>query len=497
MTQTRVTVMGLGHFGGGAGVTRWLVQQRECRVLLTDLAAAEQLADSLDSIRDLIDAGAVALRLGGHEESDFRSTDLVVANPAVPRPWENRFLNAAREAGVPITTEIELLIDSLPDRQRIIGVTGTAGKSTTSAMIHHVLRACFGAARLGGNIGGSLLGAEIGADEWVVLELSSAMLWWMGAGSQGGMASRFASLGTPSPGSAGEGRGGGESSVIAANAGIQSESHARAPLRKASASRLTGEDAWSPHIAVITNFSDNHADWHGSLDHYRECKQRLLAGQRAGDHAILGPGLRDWPTNRGVNRLDLVGDDPRLAGINLLIPGRHNRLNAMMAAEACRAAGVAFERAIAALADFRGLPHRLELVSQTPDGRRYYNDSKCTTPAAAALAVESFDHPGRLHVIVGGYDKKADLAPLAALGSRVARLYAIGAVGERIHALAPPGTCLHCRTLDVAVKSAMARMKAGDILLLSPGCASWDQFTNFEQRGERFTKLVQERIGAA
>lgn len=458
MTQSRVTVMGLGHFGGGAGVTRWLVQQRECRVLLTDLATIEQLADSLDSIRDLIDAGAVALRLGGHEESDFRSTDLVVANPAVPRPWENRFLNAARAAGVPITTEIELLIDSLPDRQRIIGVTGTAGKSTTSAMIHHVLRACFGAARLGGNIGGSLLGAEIGADEWVVLELSSAMLWWMGA---------------------------------------EGTSHARAPLRKASASRLTGKEGWPPHIAVITNFSDNHADWHGSLDHYRACKQRLIAHQRPGDYAVLGSGLRDWPTNQGVNRLDLVGDDPRLAGIDLLIPGRHNRLNAMMAAEACRAAGVAFERAIAALADFRGLPHRLELVNQTPDGRRFYNDSKCTTPAAAALAVESFDDPARLHVIVGGYDKKADLAPLAALGSRVARLYAIGAVGERIHALAPPGTCLHCRTLDVAVKSAMARMNAGDILLLSPGCASWDQFTNFEQRGERFTKLVQERIGAA
>ncbi len=491
MTQQRVTVMGLGHFGGGVGVTRWLVQRCGCRVLLTDLASADQLADSLESVRDLVDAGQVTLVLGGHEERDFRETDLVVANPAVPRPWENRFLNAAREAGAEITTEIELLIDSLPDRDRIIGVTGTAGKSTTSAMIHHILRAHCGAAHLGGNIGGSLLGVEIGAEEWVVLELSSAMLWWLGgagtADDRAPLRKAFASRlteGTPSPGSAGEGGGGGDFST----------SHARAPLRKASASRLTKTHKWSPHVAVITNFSDNHADWHGSLDHYRASKQHLLAHQHPGDHAILGPGLRDWPTSEGVERTDIAADDLRFAGISLLIPGGHNRLNALMAAEACRAAGVPFDESIAALADFRGLPHRLELVAQTKDGRRFYNDSKCTTPAAAALAVESFDDPARLHLIVGGYDKKADLAPLAALGERVARLYAIGAVGERIHDLAPTGTCLHCRTLDVAVRSAMARMEAGDILLLSPGCASWDQFTNFEQRGQRFIQLVRERL---
>lgn len=455
MMQQRVTVMGVGHFGGGAGVTRWLVEHGGCRVLLTDLAPADQLADSLDSIRDLVDAGHVGLRLGGHDERDFRETDLVVANPAVPRPWENRFLNAAREAGVPITTEIELLISSLPGRGRIIGVTGTAGKSTTSAMVHHILQVCGGAAHLGGNIGGSLLGAAIGVSDRVVLELSSAMLWWLG---------------------------------------VERASYPCAPLRGAIASRLTEGDAWSPHVAVVTNFSDNHVDWHGSLAHYRASKQRLLSCQPAGDHAILGPGLRGWATNKGVSRTDLAADDPRLAGIDLLIPGGHNRLNALMAAEACCAAGVPVEQAVAALGNFRGLPHRLELVARSEDGRRFYNDSKCTTPAAAALAVESFDDPGRLHVIVGGYDKKADLAPLAALGERVARLYAIGAVADRIHAMARAGACLHCRTLDVAVKSAMARMNVGDILLLSPGCASWDQFTNFEQRGQRFTQLVRERL---
>ncbi len=466
MSDQRVTVMGLGHFGGGAGVTRWLVETRGCDVLLTDLAPPDELADSLESIRDLVDSGRVELRLGGHDESDFAETDLVVANPAVPRPWENRFLNAARRAGVPITTEIELLLSTLPNRDRVIAVTGTAGKSTTTAMIHHALSnqqagakamRRRGSAHLGGNIGGSLLGVPIEPDDWVVLELSSAMLHWLNQ--------------SPNSGCAGEGRGGG-------------------------ALQFGPASPFAPRIAVVTNLSDNHTDWHGSLAHYRQSKQHLLAHQQPGDTAILGPGLNDWPTSRGVDRLEIDADDPRLGDIALLIPGRHNRLNALVAATACAAAGLDVADALRAIETFRGLPHRLQLVAETEDGRRFYNDSKCTTPTAAILAVNSFDDPGRIHLIVGGYDKKADLAPLAALGSRVSRLYAIGAVGERIHALAEPGSCLQCRTLEVAVSNAATRMAAGDILLLSPGCASWDQFTNFEQRGDRFTHLVRSRIEA-
>ncbi len=455
MTDQRVTVMGLGHFGGGAGVTRWLVETRGCNVLLTDLAPPDELADSLESIRALIDSGRVELRLGGHEEHDFVETDLVVANPAVPRPWENRFLNAARQAGVPITTEIELLLSTLPNCDRVIAVTGTAGKSTTTAMIHHALSSTPNGCHLGGNIGGSLLGVPIEPSDWVALELSSAMLHWLNQ--------------HPTSGSAGKGRGG--------------DAMQFAPVSR-----------FAPHIAVVTNLSDNHTDWHGSVAHYRQSKQQLLAHQQSGDTAILGPGLRDWATGPGVDRIEIDDADPRLATITLLIPGRHNRLNALVAATACAAAGFDAADALRAIANFRGLPHRLQVVAQTEDGRLYYNDSKCTTPAAAILAVDSFDDPGRIHLIVGGYDKKADLAPLAALGSRVSRLYTIGAVGERIHALAEPGSCLHCRTLDVAVSNAATRMAAGDILLLSPGCASWDQFTNFEQRGDRFTQLVRSRI---
>ncbi|MFG0275264.1 MAG: hypothetical protein ACF8QF_09420, partial [Phycisphaerales bacterium] len=162
LSGTRVTLMGLGRFGGGLGAARWLVSQG-ADVRITDMAGEEALAGPLEQLRDLIDAGAVSLRLGGHNVADFTDTDLVVANPAVPKPWENRFLRAAEAAGVKITTEIRLLVERLPSRDRTIGVTGTAGKSTTTAMIAHILKKSLPEREpdarvwLGGNIGGSRL----------------------------------------------------------------------------------------------------------------------------------------------------------------------------------------------------------------------------------------------------------------------------------------------------------------------------------------------------
>src|SRR4051794_17789692 len=177
-----VTVMGLGRLGGGAGVTRWLVSQG-AQVLLTDLEPADKLKTSLEGIQELVDSGSVTLRLGEHNVSDFTTCDLVIANPAVPKPWENRFLRAAKAAGIPVTTEIELSVRRL-DRSRVIGVTGSAGKSTTAALIAHMLTECGEAVVFGGNIGGSLLGTTasehgLSVPPWVVLELSSFMLHWL------------------------------------------------------------------------------------------------------------------------------------------------------------------------------------------------------------------------------------------------------------------------------------------------------------------------------
>jgi UDP-N-acetylmuramoylalanine--D-glutamate ligase len=411
-TDRHVTVMGLGRFGGGLGVTRWLAAQGAI-VCVTDRAAAASLSAACAGLDDLVRAGRVRLRLGGHDEADFTDSALVIANPAVPKPWADPYLEAARRAGVPVTTEIRLLTERV-DRGRTIGVTGSAGKSTTAAMIRHALDRAGHGVRLGGNIGGSLL-TELDAidpDDWIVLELSSAMLHWL------------------------------------------------------------GDPPWSPHVAVLTNLEPNHLDWHGTFEHYRAAKLRIFAAQGDDDHAVRGD--------------DVPEPDPPLP---LAIPGAHNRRNAAVAAEAvARATGMEPRDALRRLADFPGLSHRLELVAET-GGRRFFNDSKATTPGATERAVESFPEPARVHLIAGGYDKEIDLAPITTLADALAGFYTIGATGPALARATPRAAS--CGTLEVAVRRAVARMSAGDVLLLSPGCASWDQFDNFEQRGDAFRALVR------
>jgi UDP-N-acetylmuramoylalanine--D-glutamate ligase len=423
----RVTVMGLGRFGGGAGVAHWLAAGG-ARVLVTDLDPAARLGPALARIAPCVESGRVTLRLGGHDAADFAACDLVVVNPAVPRPWENPYLAAARGAGVEIATEIGLVVERL-DRARVIGVTGTAGKSTTAAMIHHVLERCGEPALLGGNIGGSLLErlADLTPRHWIVLELSSAMLYWLDAGA--------------------------------------------------------GRDAqpgWSPGTAVLTNLAPNHLDWHGSVEHYRRCKEGIFRHQRAGDAAVRGP---------------VCGP----GSVALRVPGRHNQANARLAIAAAAAAGIEPGRAAAALADFPGLPHRLQLVAER-GGLRFYNDSKSTTPEATRLAVESFGDAGSVHLLAGGYDKQIDLSAIVDLAREVAGLYTLGATGRSLaEAAAGRGHAQFCDTLEGAAEQALARMKRGDVLLLSPGCASWDQYVNYEERGEAFCRWVEaraERSGA-
>lgn len=436
LSAKRATVMGLGRFGGGIGVTRYLVS-RGADVLVTDLEPADKLAESVAKIADLVAAGRVTLRLGEHNVSDFTTRDLVVANPAVPKPWENRFLRAAEAVSVPITTEIRLSIDALPRGARIVAVTGSAGKSTTTALIHHVLSRLGETVHLGGNIGGSLLdrAGQIRDRDIVALELSSFQLHWLGA------------------------------------------------FRK--------------HVAVVTNIDANHLDWHQTFEHYHASKQRILEGQKPGDTAVLGPGVRDWPTAPGVRRVEI---DPDASLPGLLIPGAHNELNAAVAIEACRAitAGSTLApfnepAAIEVARTFPGLPHRLHHVS-TIKAVRFYDDSKSTTPQATLLALEAFHverATRRIHLIAGGYDKGQDLAPIALAAPDLKGLYTIGKTGEWL-AKAAGAAAIPCGTLELAMERIAERAAPGDVVLLSPGCASWDQFENYEKRGARFAALVNE-----
>lgn len=420
MDERRATVMGLGSFGGGAGAARYLAE-RGYDVLLTDMAPAQKLAGSLDAIRDLIDSGAVTLRLGEHNVSDFTTCELVVVNPAVKQPWENRFVRAAQAAGVRVTTEIGLVVDALPESCRVVGITGSAGKSTTSAMTHAGLIAAGVETVLGGNIGGSLLQAEIAPGATVVLELSSAMLWWL----------------------------------------AQPECVERARFLD---------------VALLTNIAPNHVDWHGSFEHYRSSKLGIAGMLKAGGTLLAGTGAE----SEGAQAIELIQDLPELA-----TPGAHNRINASAALAVCGALGVNRAQAIRGITEFPGLPHRLELV-RTHRGVRWYNDSKSTTPDATRLALEALA-PARVHLIVGGSDKGVDLTPIAELAQRGASLLCIGQTGRTIAAIAGVEPA---ETLAEAVLIASETAREGDAVALSPGCASFDQFRSFEDRGNRFRYLV-------
>ncbi|NLT72354.1 MAG: hypothetical protein GXX91_16900 [Verrucomicrobiaceae bacterium] len=230
-------MIGLGHFGGGAAAARWLARQG-AQVTVTDLATADRLGDSLAALEGEPIHQYV---LGRHREEDFRNAELVVVNPAVQptSPW----IQIARQAGARLTSEMQLFLETC--RGRVVGVTGSNGKSTTAAMIAAVLRSAGRRVFLGGNIGHSLLDdvRAIEPGDHAVVELSSFQLFWLECGTR------------------------------------------------------------MPETAVITNFTPNHLDWHSDLAEYARAKQRLFAGQKTSDMAIFdpsSPGLSDWaPLVRG------------------------------------------------------------------------------------------------------------------------------------------------------------------------------------------------------
>jgi UDP-N-acetylmuramoylalanine--D-glutamate ligase len=446
LTGRRVTVMGLGLFGGGLGVARWLHAQG-AQVRISDRRDAAVLADALAALEPLRSDGRIEVECGQHTPEWFTNTDLLVANAAVPTPWSNPLLCSARDAGVPVTTEIRLSIESLSDR-RSIGITGSAGKSTTSAMTLEALRASGRRAVIGGNYGGSLLGnADAGSADWLVLELSSAQLWWLSDES----------------------------------------------ADWSGQSRL----GWKPTIGALTNLAPNHVDWHGSVEHYLMSKGGIVPASRqlvtwfANDDpdaeraaaAAVGADRVWWRVTPPVVAMD---------GLSLSVPGAHMVQNARTAlALLDRARDVdrlATDRmaAIRAINAFPGLPHRMQRVGEW-NGVACFNDSKSTTPAATMRALEAFEDLSRVHLIAGGYDKHIDLSGIAGLAPRLAGLYAVGQVQEQ---LATSGGT-RCGTLDAAVHAAFGRARPGDSILLSPACASLDQYPNFEHRGDHFVALVR------
>ncbi len=387
-----------------------------------------------------------ALHLGGHQEADFREADLLVVNPAV-RPT-NPWLGIARQNGIPLTTEIDLFLQHCS--AETIGVTGSNGKSTTAAMIAAILEGDGRRAWLGGNIGGSLLDSlhAIQPDDSVVLELSSFQL-----------------------------------------------SYLRPETRV-------------PHIAVITSFSPNHLDWHANMEEYAAAKRILFQRQQPGDLAIINlhdrrlssivsgtlrvppsNGTRSVPDTLPGRLLPLVNGDELP---ELMVPGWHNRMNAICAATAALAVGCSRDSVTQGLLGYLGLPQRMELIAEI-DGRRFFNDSTSTTPESTIAALESQDRPVLL--LAGGHDKGFDFTEMVEATGRLtvgAALY--GEIGpklyKRLKASHVGSAAIAVPTLAAALRWCWEQSKPGNAIVLSPGCSSHDQFRNFRERGERFSELV-------
>lgn len=310
----------------------------------------------------------------------------------------------------------------------ILGVTGTNGKTTTSELLGDIFRAAGKDVAVAGNVGRPLTGLD---------------------------------------GALGEG------------AWIVCE---------LSSFQLEDVDTFRPHIAILLNLAPDHLDRHGSFEDYRAAKLRIFESQTAEDVAIVPRGFAAIPGE--ARRIEFSLEDELPAEPS--IPGEHNRENAAAATAAARAAGIPDDAIAAALSAFAGVPHRLELVREVA-GVRFVNDSKATNPEAAERALSAY--PPGIRLILGGSRKGVPFARLAkrAAASGVAQAYLVGDSADEIaEALAAEGVRFtYSRDLPTAVKDAFRDADPGEVVLLSPACASYDQFRDFEERGERFRELVE------
>ncbi len=451
----RVTVMGLGLFGGGAAVARHLVR-RGARVTVTDLRNERDLAPALRALEGC----DLRFVLGGHREEDFTRADAVVANPAVPptSPW----LRAARAAGVRVTSEMELFLDACP--ARIAAITGTQGKSSTCSMLHQLLEGAGLRARLGGNIGRSLIEDvdAMTADEIVVLEVSSYQLEAL-----------------PEP-------------LAFAGDGPRVEA------------------------ACITNILPDHLERHGTLEAYASAKRRILdLAARCGGWEVLSgeePRLAAWRT-AGARRVDVWPTRLSDQGLNLrdgrfrlhretlgsvrdlALAGTFQRANALVAIGIARLLGADSDRLAAAVPALRGLPHRLEDLGLVR-GHRVWDNGISTTPDSTLAVLDSV-RPG-CTLVVGGKGKGLPLEDLTrAARGRVRRVVAFGHSGaEFAQAFAEAGIeSAAVPDLAGAAEAAFEGLGPEEEVLFSPACASFDQFLNFRDRALAFRALL-ERLKA-
>jgi UDP-N-acetylmuramoylalanine--D-glutamate ligase len=457
----RVLVVGLGRSGVASAL---FLKAHGARVTVSDTKSGDELRNEIPV---LLDHG-ITVETGGHGERTFHGQDLIVVSPGVP--VDAPPLVQARALGESVIGEIELAAQFLPGP--IVAITGSNGKTTTTALTGEIMTAAGFPALVGGNIGTPAISlAERAQPETViVLEVSSFQLETI--------------------------------------------------------------QTFRPKVAVVLNVTPDHLDRHGTFEAYVDAKARIFENQQASDFAVLnaddptcvamasrtkaqlfwfsrqkevrqGAWVRDGAivfrdARKDVRPAPSSGADSVFIGPSerqtlmlvseIPLKGAHNLENVLAAACAGALMGCAPEKIRQAVRDFKAVEHRLEFVA-TIRGVDYYNDSKATNVDATIKALESF--PANIHLILGGKDKGSDYTVLNdLLRQRVKRVYTIGAAAAKIEAQIKGAEIVHAETLENAIRKANAAAQPGDVVLLAPACASFDQFKSYEHRGKAFKDVV-------
>jgi len=439
----RVLVVGLARTGVA---TALFCAARGAHVTATDARAENEIGDVLAPLR----SAGVKLELGGHRENTFLAQDLIVPSPGVPA--DAPLLQAARAKGVTIWSEVELADRFLSGR--LIGITGSNGKTTTTSLIEHILRNAGLPTVLAGNIGTPLIARveQTSNDTITVVELSSFQLELI--------------------------------------------------------------EVFRPNISVFLNLTADHLDRHHTMEAYGRAKARIFENQTESDSAVLNaddpattplapakPQVYWFSRKQRVaqgafvreNEIFFRHDGEEEVVLNLRdipLAGAHNVENVLAAVAATRLAGAESAAIARGVRSFAGVEHRLEFVAEIA-GVRYYNDSKATNVDATLKALEAF--PGRILIILGGKDKGSDYTLLQKpLRERAILALLIGAAAEKIEKQITGSVAIErAGTIERAVEIASHAARPGDVVLLAPACASFDQFQNFEHRGRVFKDLVR------
>jgi len=459
VANKRVTVMGLGIAGGGVGVAKWLLKHGAI-VTITDLKKESDLTESIKEVRSL--GKPVEFVLGKHRESDFTDTDLVIKNPGVPD--SSPFLKAAQKAKVPVETDISIFVENFPGT--IVGVTGTKGKTTTTTLLYQILKATGGNILLGGNLRKSPLDDLDGASKetLAVLELSSFQL------------------------------------------------------------EIFEQKKFSPHVAVWTNLYPDHMDRYKNMSGYKKAKSQIMLHQKEGDlfvtsadqdelvslakkakgGVLLFSAQRELPEGLFVRGDEIIArhqdhEHPLATISKLKLRGAHNIANVLAAAGAALELGVPMELVAEVIENFTGVANRLEHVA-TINGVEYINDTASTIPASVEAALYAFKNP--LILIAGGSEKNLPMEDLARsilkrakkvvlletpVGLKLADLMTKADSGKAKIVIDRP----FATSMQDAVQQASKLAEKGDVVVLSPGAASFGMFRNEFDRGDQFVAAVK------